>query len=76
LLHEEGKNIFLEGGGEIISVFLKENLIDDLVLSIHPVILGSGIPLFLKSDRQADLKLLNSTRFDNGLVQLRYQLLK
>ena len=76
LVHEQGKGIFLEGGGEIISVFLKEKLIDNMILSIHPVILGSGIPLFPEIDKQVNLKLLNCTRFDNGLVQLNYEVLR
>ena len=46
LLKLSGKNIWLVGGGEIISLFLNNSLIDEIILSIHPIILGSGIPLF------------------------------
>ncbi len=76
LIVEQGRGIFLEGGGEMISVFLNENLIDEIILSIHPTILGSGIPLFGSVKKQVGLKLLRSARFENGLVQVRYEVLK
>ena len=76
LVIEDGKGIFLEGGGEIVSLFLNEDMIDLIILSIHPIVLGSGIPLFSSLKRQTNLKLLKSAVFESGLVQLRYHVLK
>ncbi len=71
---EEGKDIWLVGGGEINSILLNNDLIDELILSIHPVYLGEGIPLFPKIEKQIDMKLVKSKTYENGLLQLTYQL--
>jgi len=76
LLKKDGKNIWLVGGGEIVKVFFESNLIDEIVLSIHPIILGDGIPLFLNNSHQTNLKLHVHKNFDNGLVQLTYDVVK
>src|SRR5215210_7914911 len=46
LKNEDGKDIWLMGGGDLAASLLKENLVDEISLAIQPVILGSGIPLF------------------------------
>ena len=76
LAAERGKGIFLEGGGETITTFLNAELVDEIVLSIHPLVLGDGIPPFANVKQQINLKLLGSTRYASGLVQLRYKVLK
>ena len=73
---ENGKDIFLEGGGETISTFLNEGLVDEMVLSVHPILLGSGIPLFTNVRIQISLKLLKSVPYPSGLVQLQYSVVK
>ena len=45
LVDSSGKDIWLVGGSEIISILLKADLLHDIILSIHPKILGKGIPL-------------------------------
>lgn len=67
-----GKNIFCDGGSEIINQLLMDNLIDEFIISVIPVILGDGIPLFQNLIPKTDLKLLNCQKFDTGLVQLHY----
>ena len=42
----EKKDIWLLGGGEIVSILLNAGLVDEIILSIHPIILGKGVPLF------------------------------
>lgn len=69
----KGKGIFLEGGGETISTFLNEGLIDEIVLSIHPILIGEGIALFRGLKNQIDLRLLDSTSYRSGLVQMRFE---
>lgn len=48
----EGKSIWIVGGSQIINMVRKKNLIDEYILSIAPVILGEGIPLFCESERE------------------------
>lgn len=73
------KDIWLEGGGEIIVLFRREGLIDEVIVSIIPVMLGSGIPLFLPvdvADGQAErqLKLVSTEAYPDGIVQLHYRI--
>ncbi len=50
LKKEEGKNIWIVGGGDLLHTFLKEKLVDELILTIAPTIIGEGIPLFKIGD--------------------------
>lgn len=72
---KSSKNIWLIGGGEINTALMKAGLIDELVLSIHPVILGNGIPLFFPTDKQTNLALLNTRVYQGGLAQHTYKVL-
>ena len=76
LLKLVGKDIWLLGGGEIASILLNADLVDEIILSIHPVILGRGIPLFSNMRKRVNLQLLESNTFGSGLVQLCYGVLK
>jgi len=73
LKSEEGKDIFLMGGGEFAKTLLEENLVDEIVLNIHPILLGRGIPLFLEMNHQIDLELIESRPFKNGCVLVTYR---
>jgi dihydrofolate reductase len=72
LKSQKGKEIFVMGGGELGNSLFEANLIDEISLNIHPVLLGSGIPLFLPMKRQVDLELLECKSFKNGCVVIRY----
>jgi dihydrofolate reductase len=61
------------GGADIISIFLNARLIDEIILSIHPIILGNGIALFKNLQGQMNLKLIKSTPYESGLMQLYYK---
>ena len=76
LVDSSGKDIWLVGGSEIISILLKADLLHDIILSIHPKILGKGIPLFKNTEKEMILKMINSKAFDSGLVQLHYTIFK
>jgi len=76
LLQSVGKDIWLLGGGEIVSILLNADLVDEVILSIHPLILGKGIPLFSYIKKLVNLQLLESIPFGSGLVQLCYGVLK
>jgi len=71
-----GKDVWLLGGGEIVSVLLNAGLVDEIILSIHPIILGTGIPLLRNIQKEVNLKLENSLSFESGLMQLCYKVLK
>ncbi len=65
------KNLYIDGGKTIQS-FLEQDLIDELIITTVPVILGDGIPLFSKMDIEKKLLLKETKIFDNGLVQNEY----
>lgn len=67
----EGKNIWIVGGGDLLQTFLKEKLVDELILTVAPTIIGEGIPLFKVGDYQLDLSL-KGTRTFNQFVELHY----
>lgn len=69
------KHIYVDGGATI-SQFLEMGLVDQLIISIIPVVLGSGIPLFSKINNDKWCRLLSSQAFSNGLVQLKYETIK
>jgi dihydrofolate reductase len=68
-----GKDIWLMGGGELAASLFAENLVDEICLTIHPVLLGSGIALFPEIGRQLDLQLLDCKAHKNGCVQVTYE---
>ncbi len=70
---EEGKDIFVMGGGLLAKPLFEANLIDEVGVTIHPVLLGSGIPLFYEISRQVDLELIKSQVFKNGCVSISYR---
>lgn len=69
----EGKNIWLYGGAGLIRNFIDLDLVDYYRLSIHPVALGKGKPLFEQLHHRLNLKHLETRTFRSGVVQLIYQ---
>lgn len=67
------KNIWLVGGGELVTAFLDHALIDTMIISIVPTILGEGIPLFAGKPTSSNWVLTNTEAFNTGLVNLTYQ---
>ena len=72
LKSEDGMEICVMGGGEIGTVLLEAGVVDEIGFNIHPVLLGSGIPLFHKMKRQIDLELLECRPMKNGCVYVLY----
>lgn len=70
-LKNKGKNIFLFGGGIVIDSFIKEDIIDEYIIGIIPVILGKGRKLFLENNPKIDLKL-QSYSVEDGIVVMKY----
>ena len=76
LKSQKGKNIFVDGGAEIVNELLKDALIDEFIISILPVLTGDGIKLFKDGRPEQNLQLLTAKQFDTGLTQLHYKLAK
>jgi len=71
-----GKNIYCDGGAEIINELLKNDLIDELIISVIPILLGSGTRLFKDGRPEQILGLVSAKNFDTGLIQLHYKRIK
>jgi len=73
LKQQSGKEICIMGGGELGRDLLEAGVIDEIGFNIHPVLLGSGIPLFHPMSRQIDLELIECRQFKNGCVYVLYR---
>jgi dihydrofolate reductase len=69
---EAGKGIFVDGGAEVVNALLQHDLIDEFIISVIPVIVGSGTRLFGENNPQVPLRLLGSKAYDTGLLQVHY----
>lgn len=74
LKNKPGKDIWLYGGASLITTFINLGLVDEFRLSVHPVVLGEGKPLFVNIKQRLNLKMVNTRKFSSGVVQLIYQL--
>jgi dihydrofolate reductase len=70
---EIGKNIYCDGGAEIVNDLLKNNLIDEFIISVIPILVGSGKKLFNDGRPEQMLHLVSAKAYDSGLVQLHYK---
>ena len=73
LKHQDGKEICIMGGGELARDLFEAGVIDEIGFTIHPVLLGKGIPLFHPMTRQIDLELMDCRAFKNGCVYVLYR---
>lgn len=73
LKSKNGKNIFCDGGAEIVNELLKHNLIDEFIISLIPILLGNGTKLFKDNRPEQELELVSTKQFDKGLIQLHYK---
>jgi len=76
LKSQKGKDICVMGGGDFARSLFEAELIDEIGFNIHPVLLGSGIPLFHEMKRQINLELLECKPFRNGCVLVTYRVKK
>jgi dihydrofolate reductase len=68
----EGADIWLVGGSELIDAFMKERSVDEFIISIHPVVLGDGIPMFKPGIPRQGLILKDKKTYASGLIQVDY----
>lgn len=67
-----GPSIWLAGGAQLVQPLQEAGLIDEYVIFICPVFIGSGIPLFLRTKRQTRLRLAHRHVYESGVVELTY----
>lgn len=70
-----GENIWLVGGSKTIASFLKLGVVDEIISTVIPVLLGKGIPLFQDIENETKLELVKTERYDQ-LTDLHYKVLK
>ncbi|MEX2197049.1 MAG: dihydrofolate reductase family protein [Thermoleophilaceae bacterium] len=68
------RNVWVVGGGSVASQYADEGLLDDLLLTVVPVVLGQGKPLFDRRLPGGPLQLMGPRPFANGMVELRYEI--
>lgn len=68
------RNVYLVGGGLLASQFAAEGLLDELIVTIVPVVLGAGLPTFATRLDETSLRSIGARTFANGMVELRYRL--
>lgn len=73
LKEQQGKDIWLVGGGQIISILLDSGLVDEMIITYIPKLLGDGIPLFPKMKTESNWKLVNSQSYNNSVLSTEYQ---
>ncbi|MDR2844239.1 MAG: dihydrofolate reductase family protein [Candidatus Symbiothrix sp.] len=73
LRDEQGNDIWLVGGGELISMLLAAALIDEMRVAYIPIILGKGVPLFLEQPKESKWELIRSIPYNSGVLMVEYQ---
>lgn len=73
LKNESGKNIYCDGGAEVIDELLHQDLVDEMTISIIPILIGNGTRLFKDGRPEQKLELLDVKAFDTGLAQVKYR---
>lgn len=70
------ENAILTGGSTINSAFMTDDLVDEVMLNIEPVVIGSGIPLFSEREFEKRLSFIESVRIADDILQVRYKVNK
>ena len=70
------KDIWIVGGGSVVHQFLDRSLIDEIRLTLVPIILGTGIRLFEGQSKQIALSITNFKQFGKGLIEISYEMIK
>ncbi|MDP9178171.1 MAG: dihydrofolate reductase family protein [Gemmatimonadota bacterium] len=69
---EDGKDIWVMGGNAVFSAFLDAGALDELIIHVVPVLIGTGIPLLDAKARTNELELKSTRKFSDGVVRLHY----
>ncbi len=71
-----GKHIWMMGGGGLIASFLDAGEIDEFDIHVIPTLIGEGIPLVAPRHRDVPLRLRSARKYPDGVVRLRYEVVK
>jgi dihydrofolate reductase len=71
-----GKHVWMMGGGQLIASFLDAGEIDEFDIHVIPVFIGEGIPLVAPRHRDVALRLRSSKKYSDGVVRLRYEVVR
>jgi dihydrofolate reductase len=69
-----GRNLWVVGGGEVASQYAEQGLLDEVLVTVVPVVLGAGKPLFARRLPGGPMQLTGARAFDSGMVEVRYEL--
>ena len=69
----DARRVYVDGGN-VVSQFLASGLIDDVTISVIPIVLGNGIRLFCGGEGEHRLQLESSNSWPSGMVQMRYRI--
>jgi dihydrofolate reductase len=73
---EDYNSTLILGGSKTASLFLKENLVDEIYLNIEPLLLGSGVKFFCEFPIEKRLELISTNKISNNVIQLHYKVIK
>ncbi|MBA3450338.1 MAG: dihydrofolate reductase family protein [Chloroflexia bacterium] len=73
LKQQPGKNIAITGSGALVQSLLGDGLLDELMLLMHPIVVGRGKRLFANGSEQTPLKLVDAKTFSTGVLSLTYR---
>jgi dihydrofolate reductase len=74
LKRASGGGIWLCGGGQLATTLLNAGLIDRLIVKLNPFLMGDGIAMFAQGAVTQSLQLIESQKYDNGVMMLSYEL--
>ena len=70
---QDGADILVNGSGELVRSLMRNHLLDELVLYVHPIVVGAGRRLFYDDSDPVELTLVDSHTYDNGVMGLTYR---
>lgn len=73
LKSKPGSNIFIDGGAEIVDMCLQHDLLDEMVISYIPILVGDGVRLFKEGRPEQQFELVSAKSFEKGLLQVHYR---
>jgi dihydrofolate reductase len=70
---QDGADILVNGSGQLVRSLMRDHLLDELRLYVHPIVVGAGRRLFDAESDRVELTLIDSHTYDNGVMGLTYR---